>query len=45
MRATRREIEELLETLNILSDPETMAAVALSEAEIEAGDLIDLDAA
>ena len=37
------ELEALLETLNILSDPETMDAIALSEAEIETGDLIDLD--
>ncbi|MXZ53504.1 MAG: type II toxin-antitoxin system Phd/YefM family antitoxin [Acidimicrobiaceae bacterium] len=37
------ELEVLLETLNILSDPETMEAIAQSETEIEAGDLIELD--
>ena len=37
------EFEELVETLNILSDPETMAAIEQSEKEIEAGDLLDLN--
>ena len=37
------ELDALIETLNILSDAETMAAIAQSEREIEAGDLVDLD--
>ena len=37
------ELEALVETLNILSDRETMEAIARSEIEIEAGDLVDLD--
>lgn len=37
------ELDALIETLNILSDAETMAAIARSEREIEAGDLVDLD--
>ena len=35
------EYESLLETLNILSDPETMTDVA--EADIAAGNLVNLD--
>ena len=37
------ELEALIETLNILSDHETMDAIERSEVEIRAGDLIDLD--
>lgn len=37
------ELEALIETLNILSDAETMTAIAQSEREIEAGDLVNLD--
>jgi prevent-host-death family protein len=37
------EYESLLETLNILSDPETMANLAEAEAEVAAGNLVDLD--
>lgn len=37
------EYESLLETLNILSDPETMANLARSEADMVAGNLVDLD--
>ena len=37
------ELDALIETLNILSDAETMDAIAQSEKEIEAGDLVDLD--
>ncbi len=37
------ELEALLETLNILSDPETMAAIEQSEAEIAVNELVDLD--
>ena len=37
------ELEALVETLNILSDAETMDAIARSEAEIEAGELVGLD--
>lgn len=37
------EYESLLETLNILSDPETMAALALAEADLARGNLVDLD--
>lgn len=37
-------LESLIETVNILSDSETMDSIARSEAEIEAGDLVDLDA-
>ena len=37
------ELEALIETLNILSDHETMDAIERSEAEIRAGHLIDLD--
>ena len=36
------EYEALLETLNILSDPETMAALAEAERDLAAGDLVDL---
>jgi prevent-host-death family protein len=34
--------EAILETLNILSDPDTMAALAEAEADLDAGDLIEL---
>ncbi len=37
------ELEALLETLNILSDPETMDAIEQGEAEIAANDLVDLN--
>lgn len=37
------EYESLLETLNILSDPETMAALAEAEADLAAGNLVELD--
>ena len=37
------EYESLLETLNILSDPETMADLAEAEADMAAGNLVDLD--
>ena len=37
------EYEALLETLNILSDPETMAALAEAERDLAAGDLVDLN--
>lgn len=36
------EYESLLETLNILSDPETMAALAEAEADLAAGNLVEL---
>lgn len=36
------EYEGLVETLNILSDPDTMAAVEEAESDIEAGRLVDL---
>lgn len=36
------EYEALLETLNILSDPETMAALTEAERDLAAGDLVDL---
>ena len=36
------EYEALLETLNILSDPEAMAALAEAERDLAAGDLVDL---
>ncbi len=36
------EYEGLVETLNILSDPDTMAAVEEAEADIAAGRLVDL---
>lgn len=35
--------ESLIETLNILSDPDTMAALAEAEADIDADDLVELD--
>ena len=35
--------ESLLETLNILSDADTMAALAEAEADLAAGDLTTLD--
>lgn len=35
--------EALLETLNILSDPDTMDALAEAEADLAAGDLTPLD--
>ena len=37
------EYESLLETLNILSDPETMAALDEAEADLAAGNLVELD--
>lgn len=37
------EYESLLETLNILSDPETMADLAEAEADMAAGNLVNLD--
>ncbi len=37
------ELEALLETLNILSDPETMEAIEQGEAEIAANELVDLN--
>ena len=37
------EYESLLETLNILSDPDTMASLARAEADVAAGNLVDLD--
>lgn len=37
------ELEALVETINILSDPETMDAIAQGEAEIAAGNLVNLD--
>ena len=36
------EYEELVETLNILSDPDTMAALAEAEADIDEGRLKEL---
>ena len=36
------EYESLLETLNILSDPATMAALAETERDLAAGNLVDL---
>lgn len=37
------EYESLLETLNILSDDDTMAALTEAEADLAAGDLTPLD--
>lgn len=37
------EYESLLETLNILSDADTMSALAEAEADLAAGDLTPLD--
>ena len=37
------EYESLVETINILSDPDTMAALEESEADIREGRLVDLD--
>ena len=37
------EYESLLETLNILSDPETMVALAEAEDDLAAGNLVELD--
>ena len=37
------EYESLLETLNILSDADTMSALAEAEADLAAGDLTTLD--
>ena len=37
------EYESLLETLNILSDPETMASLARAEADVATGNLVNLD--
>ena len=34
--------EALLETLNILSDPETMADLAEAETDVATGNLVDL---
>ena len=36
------EYESLLETLNILSDPETMASLAAAEFDVADGNLVDL---
>ena len=36
------EYESLVETVNILSDPDTMAGVEEAESDIEAGRLVDL---
>ena len=36
------EYEALLETLNILSDPEAMAALTEAKRDLAAGDLVDL---
>ena len=36
------EYEGFVETVNILSDPDAMAAVAEAESDIEAGRLVDL---
>ena len=36
------EYESLVETVNILSDPDAMAAVAEAESDIKAGRLVDL---
>ena len=36
------EYEGLVETLNILSDPDAMAALAEAESDIESGRLVDL---
>ena len=36
------EYESLLETLNILSDPETMDALADAESDLAVGNLVDL---
>ncbi len=37
------EYEALIETLNILSDDHTMAAITEAEAQATAGELVDLD--
>ncbi len=37
------EYESLLETLEILSDPEMMEAIGISEREIETGKLVSLE--
>ena len=37
------EYESLIETVNILSDDETMAAIAESEAEFAAGNFLRID--
>ena len=37
------EYESLLETLNILADDATMAAIAEAERDVAAGDLFELD--
>ena len=37
------EYESMIETLNILSDPDTMAAIEEAEADIAAGALVELD--
>ena len=37
------EYESLLETLNILADEATMAAIAEAERDVAAGDLFELD--
>ena len=37
------EYESLIETLNILSDPETMRAEADADADIAAGELVDFE--
>ena len=37
------EYEALIETLNILSDPVTMSALADAEADLSAGELVDFE--
>ena len=37
------EYESMIETLNILSDEDTMSAIAEGEAQLAAGDLVELD--
>ena len=37
------EYESLIETLNILADSDTVAAIAEAEADLAAGDLVPLD--
>lgn len=37
------EYESMIETLNILSDPDTMAAIEEAEADLAAGALVELD--
>lgn len=42
MVADQDEFETLIETLDILSDPETIADVTEAEADLVAGNLVDL---